>query len=462
MFPLLLVGLRRNAPTATLPVIALLAIVSAGACVTVTAYRPAAAFYLPVTRAWELLTGSLVAISGAWRGPQSDRVREATVGLGLTMVLIACVVTPAGPTFPGVWAILPVAGASLVVWGQGEESPEGRIPMATRLLSTPAMIAIGQASYSLYLWHWPVFSFTDYAGYLWSDAVRFTVKVGGSVGLAVASHYGIEKPLRRMLGNRGNWRMAYGVYLVGSLILFAAGAAVRSHDNVSTELAGVRGGGARYHGGPGRPVVMLLGDSHAGMYGPLLRDLCGQNGWQLVVATASGTNPLPGLGETDGRLWALAEPIIVREKPMCVVLVANWSDWLASPHAADRFDAAITDIVKHAGRLVILTQAPFLPDEASRESIRKGARPPFFERPEDSSVRRRVNDDVKAAARRNVVVVDAGRHFVDGAGAIRFWDDLGRQLFHDRIHLSDTGARVVADELQPAIQGSERRLTVPD
>jgi peptidoglycan/LPS O-acetylase OafA/YrhL len=462
VYPCLLLGLRRYAVRWTLPVVAMLTLASAGACVAFTLHNPTAAFYLPVTRAWELFSGGLVAMCFDRRLRLSVRVEEACAGLGLTIVLVALFVTPAGKTFPGVWAVLPVAGVVMILVGQQEATSEGRRAMATRLLSAPVMIAIGQASYSLYLWHWPVFSFVDYAGYLWPEALRLAVKVGASCGLAVASHRLIETPSRKMLGKPDNRLMAYGVYFVGSAVLFAAGVAVRLHENVSTELGDVRRGGVRYNSHPGNPTMMLIGDSHAGMYGTLVRDICQQNGWQLVVATASGMDPLPSDQQAGNELWSLVESIIARERPSCVVLAANWSNWLSSQHGRARLDKAVDGILSHADRVVILNQAPFLPAEASRASIRKGARPPFFEQPDASELRRRVNDEVRAVPRENVVVVDVGRYFESSTGAIRFWDDQLRQLFHDRTHVSDVGAELISDELQSAIRGQNAQLRAVD
>src|SRR5437879_7644415 len=119
--------------------------------VALIASDPVATFYLPFTRAWELLAGAVLACS--WnRVSQNSTASTLRASLGILLIAIAAGVLDTKIAFPGWWAILPVAGAALLL-----SAPEAwfcRIVLASRPL-----VWIGLISYPLYLWHWPLFVF---------------------------------------------------------------------------------------------------------------------------------------------------------------------------------------------------------------------------------------------------------------------------------------------------------------
>src|SRR5579859_578258 len=109
---------------------------------------PVATFYLPFTRAWELLTGAVLAC--AWNRIDQGAVasnRRAIAGVAL--IVIALVTLNVHRAFPGWWALLPVAGGALLL-----SAPASWINRV--FLSWPPMVWIGLISYPLYLWHWPL------------------------------------------------------------------------------------------------------------------------------------------------------------------------------------------------------------------------------------------------------------------------------------------------------------------
>jgi peptidoglycan/LPS O-acetylase OafA/YrhL len=128
---------------------------------------PVATFYMPFTRAWELMLGSLLA--GLERLPKSTAgVTEAgaeapfasarwlreLAGLGgLGMIILAVVELDPGRAFPGWWALLPTVGTFLVIYaGMGAS-------LNRYVLAQPPLVFVGLISYPLYLWHWPLLSF---------------------------------------------------------------------------------------------------------------------------------------------------------------------------------------------------------------------------------------------------------------------------------------------------------------
>ncbi len=123
---------------------------------TVQPHR-AAAFYSPLSWAWELMAGGLLAgmrwqaaASPATSRPALKHV-QSIVGVGL--IVLGLFVTRSTQAFPGWWALLPVLGAvSCIAAG-----PNG--VLNRYLLSNRVMVWVGLISYPLYLWHWPLLSY---------------------------------------------------------------------------------------------------------------------------------------------------------------------------------------------------------------------------------------------------------------------------------------------------------------
>ncbi len=127
-----------------------------------TVNLPQEAFYLMPSRIWQFSTGAIVYLS--LRGYSLDRheltqgfnktVTYFTLVTGLILIIGSAMVLNRGLAYPGLWALAPSLGAaSIIVAGHmisiGQTGP----------LAHPVLVWLGDRSYSLYLWHWPVFIF---------------------------------------------------------------------------------------------------------------------------------------------------------------------------------------------------------------------------------------------------------------------------------------------------------------
>jgi peptidoglycan/LPS O-acetylase OafA/YrhL len=116
---------------------------------------PDATFYLPHTRAWELLLGVLITLD-VFPAIRTPAMRNAATIAGLALISVAVFGFTAYTPFPGVTALPPCLGAALIIaGGQTGDSLVGRI------LSLKPVVFVGLISYSLYLWHWPVIVFQN-------------------------------------------------------------------------------------------------------------------------------------------------------------------------------------------------------------------------------------------------------------------------------------------------------------
>jgi peptidoglycan/LPS O-acetylase OafA/YrhL len=152
---------------------------------------PEATFFLPITRAWELLIGALLAIDFVPK-IEGAKWRHLAGVTGLAMIGAAVFGYSERTPFPGTAALLPVLGATLVIWA-GIDTGN---PVKT-LLSQRWIVFLGKISYSLYLWHFPLLAFASYLN-VTKLSLRTTAAVLAlSLGVSLLSWFLVEQPFRR-------------------------------------------------------------------------------------------------------------------------------------------------------------------------------------------------------------------------------------------------------------------------
>ena len=148
-------------------------------------------YYSPFTRAWEFAAGALLAlICGRFRlasGKCATLLGLAGAGL---LTLSVGIISDATP-FPGPYSVLPVAATVLLLLAGMRPSN-----MVSRSLAVGPVVKLGDWSYSIYLWHWPLIAF---AAMLWPDRPAFALLVAVfSLAPALCSFRWVEQPIRRL------------------------------------------------------------------------------------------------------------------------------------------------------------------------------------------------------------------------------------------------------------------------
>ena len=278
---------------ARLPILIGLTLLSFVLNVIATTQDHNTAFYMPVTRFWELAAGGILAyctlhhqdlLSRLLGRRVSHGIANYAFQIGLFMILMGVLLVDKQSAYPGYWALMPVLGTCLILYGQ-----PGCVSKAQILANRP-LVFIGQISYGIYLWHWPVLVVMHLSD-LTSGLAKFLALVL-SVLLAYASYRLVELPFKAIAVTRNSAvRFIVGgaiatVSITAAGLLFSTGLIERkwdheliraSYQQPATGCAFDASGGQALdvrafdtclvirH--PGKPVVFLLGDSHAfGLY----------------------------------------------------------------------------------------------------------------------------------------------------------------------------------------------------
>ena len=112
-------------------------------------------FYFLPTRAWELLAGSILAyfeIKSGQRG-QDYKFGSMLTYFGAISIFFCIIYFDHNTLHPSYVSLLPVSSVCLIIWFSKSNQ------IITRVLSSKIFVGIGLISYSLYLWHYPIFSF---------------------------------------------------------------------------------------------------------------------------------------------------------------------------------------------------------------------------------------------------------------------------------------------------------------
>lgn len=346
-------------------IVGALALASFAANVLLIDLRPSATFYLPVTRAWELLLGALIAMVP--QRPKSGPVRNVISMTGLCALILAVVLFTPETVFPGWSALLPAMGTSLLIFaGSG-----GTI--AERILALPPLVAIGRISYPLYLWHWPLLSFSSIVNGAFPEGPFVWILLCASFCLAAATHLLVELPSKRAIQTLPKRAVLPIVLLVG---LGSASWTVFLHDGLDDRPAFKLANAAneqigsshweysendicrdRYEGDwdlfciqnrSGEPTIMLVGNSYANhLYPGTVDAYPGET--VLNIGTCD-----PAMRGNDNSDCELQDAVIAANPNLKLIFLSSDWDWTISPELATAFRRRLEWMASQGKQIVVL------------------------------------------------------------------------------------------------------------
>jgi peptidoglycan/LPS O-acetylase OafA/YrhL len=350
-----------------------------------TQFRPLAAFYLLPTRAWEMLAGGLVFLYAEnWR-QRSSRERRGVELVGLALICLAIASYSDRTDWPGYLALVPVAGTALVLLAEVPQS---------MLTGNAVAQFLGQWSYSIYLWHWPI------VVYLRGTEIPFpagmlAAGIALSVLIGFMSFHFIEQPFRKML-QRKDVRGQIAVYAGGALpvILFAVG--VYTLDGITGRYNGhnlalllqyqaalddwgypSNCGRTDFFGrlrlcriGRGeKDAVLFVGDSQVEQWWPRFNQMGDGNlAHPIIFATYGGCPPLPRVNRiTPGfrcaEFFEAAKQLASRDTVSTVVFGSVWTDYFVGAYNGTDEQPALYILDENGKRVTVSLGSTVFKDE---------------------------------------------------------------------------------------------------
>jgi len=373
-------------------------ILSASACLLLTAREQLVAFYMMPMRAWQFAAGALIWISFRKEGGFIASVRWGAAEnagrwlgwLGLIVVAGSAFAFDAHVAYPGWRALLPTCGTTAILIS-GLLVPFRGV---SAVLAWRPLQAVGKVSYAWYLWHWPVLLL----GYAITESRSPWLRAAAvvlSFAFAIASYWLVERPLRHNV----QWLKHRRLALTGAIFVMAAAALLAMHWGTSawlksrgpefqryasahSDAPAIYGMGCDdwYHSdrivmctfGPADAAhtAVLMGDSIAGQWTPAFASIFQKRDWRFIVLTKSSCSMVdaPFFYERIGREYtectswrAKAVRQVASLKPDIVVLGSASTYGFTQAQWMDGTDSVLSVLSKAATQIYVLRGTPHLP-----------------------------------------------------------------------------------------------------
>lgn len=480
----------------------LLAALSFVACFVLVYKYPKEVFYWPYTRAWEFLAGALIVFFP--KNNTSARIGNLLSFCGLFLVVVSVEIYHKSLLYPGVYAILPVAGALLIIVYAIPET------ILYRIITLQPVIYTGKISYSLYMWHWPIWVFSKYMfineHHLWFR-VSFLLLV---YLISALSYEYIEKPFRNRIKYKssiivsGLLLFACCTYIVTSLIQNNNGgfaskeitcynetvkmqdtiwSKMQDHEKISSKPDNNNIKPFRIGDTSKKSTVLLWGDSHARSIATGLAILSFQQHIAIDVFTQSSCPPLLGVKfiVNEEKRFSFNENVkhYIEKHPeiRTVVLTARWNNYynLLNTNATIKLDdvneplftqlnnqhkvfkhglaTTIKWLKHHHIKVIITSPIPELkctiPEMLTIQKLFSTKNDDFeLSAKEFSHEYKSVLSVLKETAKEhNAMVFDASKGLLGPDSQYLFFRNDGQPLYRDNNHLSGFGAAMSSIDL---------------
>jgi peptidoglycan/LPS O-acetylase OafA/YrhL len=403
IYPIIMLALYRVVTARRWMVLMLwgLTLASFAASVCFSKSFPTSTFYLLPFRGWELLAGGIVALQFNDEGTRDKRLSYALLAAGLAMILYAIFSFNEGTPWPYYWAAIPVLGTCLVIAARQTE---------IRLFKNPACNLLGEWSYSIYLWHWPIAVAAYYSGFVNTTPVKVICQIlilAALIGIGGGFVTKVQALWKERAAPKGGtaWQLPAGIatFLIALLLNIGiatdGGLASRSVDgphlvevysqvksdfNYPGTCDGLDENGALKPcrvGANADGGILFIGDSQAmQIYARFTEALAKKYKTSFTFLTAHGCVPMPGIGQTFaselpcGDFMTKAFNFAEAGNYSRIVLVSRWS-YIQNVSNLDSALASLSDrliaLTKRGVKVVILSSTPVPELDLPQELLRR-------------------------------------------------------------------------------------------
>jgi peptidoglycan/LPS O-acetylase OafA/YrhL len=494
VFPLLLLASARASSGVRLLLVAAAALVSFVLGAWASYHTARAGFYLAPARAWELLLGTLVAL-GVGASLSEHRAREA-LAVAAMLALAACIALYDDRLrYPGFYAVVPCASTALLL-----ATSSGSPSRLARWLSARPLVFTGLISYSLYLWHLPIFAFAGYYNIRPLDWPQIALLLLAVYLVAVVSWRYIEAPVRGrawlrsdivFLGTAGGATIA--IALVGAIFSLTEGLPGRLDESESRLIGTIDrlrrdaavcadrpldeiAAGSLCRFGPSRgPAAVVWGDSHALALLPAYERIANARGIPVYAAALGMCRPLLStarerdaaeLRRTCGAFNEAVVSAIDKLDPALVILNAYWTNpelaialetrgetGSGPPPFEQSLERTLQAIAAPGRKVCVVGDVPtlrFLMPYAAYMARKRGIDPTQFglRTAEARSQYRELDQYLGEVRQRHAFTYVDPKSVLCRGPTCQLVTEDGRSVYRDDNHLSVAGAVLVAGSLE--------------
>lgn len=328
--------------------------------------QPTANFYLLPARVWELAIGAIISFYFFYKKEHCNFINthkgisEVFGFIGIMMIVFSIIFLNEATPFPSLYALIPTIGTGLIISFSNQKTIIGRF------LGTKILVGIGMISYSVYLWHQPIFAFARHTSLHEPNMYRLSCLSALSIALGYLTWRYVENPFRSK--DFINRRKIFYFTLTATLLFFSVGMfghktfgfqmreaasslprdyflkAINSPSNfgtngdrcVSDEKANI----CHFYDAKSEQNFLLVGDSHSADYSSAFNSFVRSNkanGWQMSLASCSFTETREKIygGECYKAIGLLKESIDIYNFQK-VFLVVTFIDRTMQSNQLDR------------------------------------------------------------------------------------------------------------------------------
>ncbi|WP_107688924.1 acyltransferase family protein [Neisseria wadsworthii] len=448
-------------------------ILSLAASYYVTRLHFETGFFLPFTRAWEMLFGGMAALLIRNRIIEKYPFNGTVASfIGLAMMCYAIFAFDDKTLFPGIAAAIPVIGTFLVLISPQQNN------LVHKFLANKVFVFLGLTSYSLYLWHQPIFAYISYMqlGHGWLYASIIPVVI-----LSAISYKWVETPFRnKQLMTR---KTVFSFALITSVFFIVAGGIivlnkgfVNRYNEADQKILTSVTGASEYNSerfdavdlaefeGSGKRKVFLVGDSFAKDFMNLVyesgndkrfsfstKQINSECGNIYVPFEKDANIPATRRMRCDSIGWFESDKVKQRMQEADEIwLVSKWQAWVV-PYIRPSVEQIEKDFqkpvkvfgIKDFGKSSSIV-AMNIPADKRLSYTQPAAR-------DAVDVEQKMQENVPAKNFRSLLSLYCGKDF----GSCPMFTGDGSLISQDGGHLTQSGAVYLADKLTPLLENNQ-------